>query len=776
MIHFGRSIFSRLVFALLISNHFVNSEYQPRFIPLSTSQIPQSENSQYHSLRAAPPAQPTSAALEQKTITMVQTPPGLIALPTATSNSENRKIEALDAVELFNQATECLQSGKTDEAIVKYKASLQKDPNIPQTHFNLGIAYTAKNTLPEAIECFTKAVELKSDYGKAHLQLAKSLQKKGLVSQATAHYERVTELEPNNLDAHQSLAGIYQEDHKFDKCIAHWREALRVKPDNVDIMFALANALNTANQTDEALVLYFQTLTKRPDNPSIMYNIAYTLKKLGRLAESMPFYSAVLEKDPNHASAHFSRGLAYLITGDFDKGWPDYEWRWKQEGKSDKPRGITQPMWNGGDVRGKTVFLHSEQGLGDTFQFIRYAEMVKKMGATVIVSVQPALKDIISLVPYIDKVISMTEPNPQFDEHAPLLSLPLILKTNVKNVPAHIPYLFARPDLVTHWRDKLAADTNFRIGICWQGNDKYSTSFLRAAVKAKSMALSTLFPLAKVPNITIYCMQKETGMDQLKNIPLDFKLVTFDADFDNKNGRFMDTAAVMMNLDLVITIDTSICHIAAGLGIPTWNMLPNPPDWRWMLDRNDTPWYPNMRLFRQPKPGDWDSVIQDIVRELPTMIAQKDAIRAQRHELLNKINQLIKKEPSLASASQNTSGLNFEALKERTSSSYVRQASPQPIANNIESITRKTIEAELNSSSPNSTNTEQKKPTENLHDLVDELTNINTKLYAIGADIQGKNYNSPLDDAFVENVRKFYVLSQMRSIVKEKINKMTARA
>lgn len=758
MIHSRFKLVIPLAIILLVSSPLL-AEYQPRFTPLSTTQ--NTDVLQNDTLKTTPhltqPAPPLLRqgfeGLGQKTISYAPTTP--IPLPAETNN---KNVESSDPVELFNQATELLQSGKTDEAIVKYKASIQYGPNIPQTHFNLGIAYTTKNSLPDAIECFTKAVELKPDYSKAHLQLAKALQKKGLMAQAIAHYERTIELEPNNLDAHQSVAGIYQEDHKFEKSIAHWRETLRIKPDNIDLTFALANALNTANQTEEALVLYFQTLTKRPDNPSIMYNIAYTLKKLGRLAEAMPFYSAVLDKDPNHASAHFSRGLAYLVTGDFDKGWPDYEWRWKQEGKSDKPRGITQPMWNGCDVRGKTVFLHSEQGLGDTFQFIRYAWQIKKMGATVIVSVQPALKDIISLCPYIDKVISMTEPNPKFDEHAPLLSLPLIMKTTIKTVPSHIPYLFARPDLVTQWHDKLATDTNFRIGICWQGNDKYSTSFLRAAVKAKSMALSTLFPLGKVPNITIYSLQKETGMDQLKNIPTDFKLVTFDADFDNKNGRFMDTAALIMNLDLVISIDTSICHIAAGLGIPTWNMLPNPPDWRWMLNCTDTPWYPNMRLFRQPKPGDWDSIIQDIVRELPAMIARKETLRTQKQELLATVKKLMHKEAPLPQ-----SGVYAE---------QARSMGQTPSANTIETVTRKTIEAELNTASKKSVVTEQKKSPENLHDLVDELTNINTKLYALGTDIQSKNYNSPLDDAFVENTRKFYVLSQMRSIVKEKINKM----
>jgi tetratricopeptide (TPR) repeat protein len=724
---------------LLYSISLTHAEYQPRFIPLSSSGTTEQKSV------------PITAPVSNIPHTIVSTSQvGSAEVATPVKNDKQ------DPVELFNQATQLLQSGKVDEAIEQYKLTLQHDASIPQAYFNLGIAYTTKNNVQDAIDCFTKAIEHKADYTKAHLQLAKALQKKGLTSQAAAHYERVLELEPQNAEARQAVASIYSEEHKFDQAIAHLRETVRLKPDNVDAVFSLANALNTAHHTQEALVYYFQCLTKRPENTSIMYNIAYTLKKLGRLAEAMPFYSAVLEKEPNHASAHFSRGLAYLVTGDWERGWSDYEWRWKQEGKSEKPRGISQSMWNGSDVRGKTVFLHSEQGLGDTFQFIRYAQLIKKMGATIIVSVQPALKDIISQCPYIDKVISMTEPNPQFDEHAPLLSLPLILKTTPKTVPSVVPYLFAKQELITQWRDKLAHDKNFRIGICWQGNDKYSTSFLRAAVKAKSMSLATLFPLSKVPGITLYNLQKETGTDQLQGLPSDFNLVSFDADFDGKNGRFMDTAAVIMNLDLVISIDTSICHIAAGLGVPTWNMLPNPPDWRWMLERTDTPWYKNMKLFRQPRPGDWENVMQEIIRELPTMVSQKEYIRLERQNMLKTINLI-----------------SYDQKK--------GPASP-PVAQAIESLTRKTIAAEYKNLPQEPLNQEQrtiqewassKKSPENLHELVDELTNINTKLYALGTTIQGKNYSSPLDDGFVENVRKFYVLSQMRSIVKEKIGTLT---
>jgi hypothetical protein len=204
---------------------------------------------------------------------------------------------------------------------------------------------------------------------------------------------------------------------------------------------------------------------------------------------------------------------------------------------------------------------------------------------------------------------------PTFDVHAPLVSLPAILHTTQQTVPADIPYLFADPQLVEQWRQKLAPDKNFKVGICWQGNPNYSTHFLRVAVAAKSCSAAKFAPLAYVPGVTLYSLQRETGVEQLaRGIP--FPLVTFGPEFDRDNGRFMDTAALMQNLDLIITIDTSIAHLAAGLGKPVWILIPNPPDWRWMRDRTDSPWYPNMRLFRQTTALDWDSVIQTVADQL----------------------------------------------------------------------------------------------------------------------------------------------------------------
>ena len=273
----------------------------------------------------------------------------------------------------------------------------------------------------------------------------------------------------------------------------------------------------------------------------------------------------------------------------------------------------------------KILFIWAEQGLGDTFEFIRFARVAKEIfnAQRVIVAVQRPLVDIISQCPYIDQVITTHEYPRQFDYHIPLLSMPHVTNIRLDDVPADIPYLYADPKLEAEWKEILADDPNFKIGICWQGNLNYSTQFLRMAVKAKSMPITNFLPIMSLPGVSVYSLQQMTGTDQLKDLPEDALFNVFGDDFDSTCGRFMDTAAVMKNLDLVITIDTSVCHLAAGLGVPTWNLLPNPPDWRWMLDCDDTPWYNNMRLFRQPSPDDWDSVIKRVVEELKAALAGK---------------------------------------------------------------------------------------------------------------------------------------------------------
>ncbi|HRN77651.1 MAG TPA: tetratricopeptide repeat protein [Candidatus Dependentiae bacterium] len=374
------------------------------------------------------------------------------------------------------------------------------------------------------------------------------------------------------------------------------------------IYFKMKRFLDAINDFDTVIA-------HNPNSIRAQHCKAYALMQSEQLDKAISIYQELIDQHPNDAHLRLGLSLALLSKGDFERGWHEHEWRW--EAFHAKRPEYNNPVWDGSaDLNNKTILITCEQGSGDTFQFIRYAKLIKEMGAHVIVQTSLILKTILEQCPYIDHVICSTDTLPAFDFHASTMSLPFLFKTCLDTVPTHIPYLYANPELVTYWCKKLAADTNFKIGLCWQGNPNYSIQELRDIVKAKSCHVHTFLPLADIKGISLYSLQKIGGEDQLEHINEKLHITAFSDDFDNSRGRFMDTAAVITNLDLVITIDTSIAHLAAGLGKPTWVLLPKPSDWRWMLKRTDTPWYPNMRLFRQSTPGDWDAVIQNIVHAL----------------------------------------------------------------------------------------------------------------------------------------------------------------
>lgn len=533
-------------------------------------------------------------------------------------------------IDYIGQAESCMQDKKVDAAIEFYKKAIENDPFCQEAHYGLGNAFLENNQLDEALESFKIVTSLHENNIQAYLNIARIYVKKNDTTNAKIHFQIVIALDNTHREAITELARILCDEQQYEESITLLEQLRALHPNDVAILFQLANTLNTANYNDESLIIYNYLHDKHPQSSAITYNIAYTLKKLGRITEALEFYNKTLAISPDHAEAHFSRGLAYLSIGRFKDGWEEYEWRWKRDTQAMEKRNLSKPLWDGSDLHGKTLLLHAEQGLGDTFQFIRYAKIAKEKGATIIAAVQSPLIDILSLCPYIDRVIPLTSPLPHFDVHAPLLSVPHILQTTEETIPCDIPYLYAHTQLVEYWKEKLSHDKNFKIGICWQGNPNYNTPFLRAVVAAKSIKLRQFEPLFNVPGVSVYNLQKMTGEEQLRDIPAEWNLINFDENFDKIHGRFMDTAAVIKNLDLIITVDTGLAHIAAALGALVWTFIPNPPDWRWMLDRTDTPWYPNMTLFRQPKPGDWDSVIQEIATKLYTHIEEKNNILSKK--------------------------------------------------------------------------------------------------------------------------------------------------
>lgn len=526
--------------------------------------------------------------------------------------------------QIFEQASAAYYATDYEKAIDLYQQAL-KIKSLPAIHFNLGMAYKKLNKPEQAINSFAHAIALNPQHVQAHVHLADLYHSKKILEKAIQHYERVVTLDAQSLQAHRALGQIYFEQEKLEQSLTHILAARALNPSDVHLTFEAANTLNIANRLESALALYMELLAKVPNHYSILYNVAYTLKKMGRMDEALEFYAQTLAQKPDYIDGQFGLGLAYLSLGDFERGWQGYEWRLKKTDKSIH-RAFSEPMLDVNAVAGKTVFLHAEQGLGDTLQFIRYARQLKNKGARVIAAVQRPLVRLLSLAPYLDRVIALQDPLPAFDMQAPLVSLPYLFKTTIPTIPEKTTYLYADKDLLAQWHETLSKDTNFKVGICWQGNPNYSTQFLRMTVAAKSVPASFFAPIAQVAGVSVYSLQRESGTTQLGSNKDTHNFKLFNEQFDVTHGRFMDTAAVMQNMDLIITVDTSTAHLAGALGVPVWVLIPNPPDWRWMLDRDDSPWYPTMRLFRQPTIGDWQSVLKTIIQELEKVVKEREQI------------------------------------------------------------------------------------------------------------------------------------------------------
>ncbi|MFC1842107.1 tetratricopeptide repeat protein [Candidatus Dependentiae bacterium] len=508
----------------------------------------------------------------------------------------------------FNEALECFEKAET------------LYPNSAQIYFNQSLCHMQKKDTDKTIECLKKAIEKNPDYKKAYNQLGSILHKNKRDKEAIEYLKKSLDKTPNAYNTIFLLAKCLRNVDNLESAKEYFIKAHKLKPESTIAMIELANTYNMLHQPEKAAELYKKVLEINPNQMATKYNLGYTLKKMGRVDETIKIYKEILKEKPDYAQAQFSLALAYLVLGDFQQGWETYEWRWKAY--KENKRTFDKPMWDGSNPRGKTILLYAEQGLGDTFQFVRYAKLLKNMGATIIVAAQRPVVKLLQLCKYIDVVVPRGGTLPNFDYYIHLMSLPLQFKTTVDTVPDEIPYLYANPELIDYWKKELGPDKNFKIGICWQGNKGYRSQALKHAVAAKSMHASIFKPLAEIPGVSLYCLQKVNGEEQLKEI--DFEIHTFGPDFDKSHGRFMDTAALIKNLDLIVSVDTSVCHVSAALGAQVWTMLPNPADWRWMLKTNKTPWYPNMRLFRQKEYGTWENLMQAVKQEVCKLVGEKN--------------------------------------------------------------------------------------------------------------------------------------------------------
>nr|WP_245939706.1 tetratricopeptide repeat-containing glycosyltransferase family protein [Stenomitos frigidus] len=420
--------------------------------------------------------------------------------------------------------------------------------------------------------------------------------------------QRVVQLQPDAAEAWGNLGTALQEQGCYEDAIAHFNRAIALKPDYAEAHYNLALVLQKQDRLEDALFHSQQTIALKPEFVDAYYNQGFLLRRLGRLEEAIAHYRTATQLAPNSAGAHKNLGHALLLTGALQQGFQEYEWRWRQPGWA--PRLFAQPLWDGSPLIGRTILLHAEQGFGDTIQFIRYAALVRDRGGRVIVECQPSLLRLLETAAGIDQLIAQGAPLPDFDVHAPLLSLPHLCSTTLETIPAPVAYL--SPPVDHPLRLKVPPGTRLKVGIAWTGNPDHKNN------RYRSCAIEQFRALCQLPGIAFFSLQKgapEADLQALAELPIQ----SLSASLDD----FTATAAAIAQLDLVITIDTAVAHLAGALGKPVWLLLSVAPDWRWLLERDDSPWYPTMRLFRQRQRGSWQGVFERVAAELALWVERQ---------------------------------------------------------------------------------------------------------------------------------------------------------
>jgi tetratricopeptide (TPR) repeat protein len=496
-------------------------------------------------------------------------------------------------------------SGDFVAAALSFRRAVELQPDLVQAHYNLANILYHVGKQDEAISFYESALRLKPDYAEVLNNLGVARQAKGDIAEAIECYRRALALIPNFADAYSNLGSAYQEKGEIAEAIACCKRAIELNPDYADGYRNLGSAHQELGQFTEAEACYRRALAITPKNPAVHDNLGSVLQGIGKYDEAIASHRRALALSPACASAHYNESLILLQRGEFERGWNKYEFRWKT--KQRRGWDVAEKRWEGESLIGRTILLHAEQGLGDTLQFVRYAPVVKSLGATVVLVCPKSIVRLLMSVPGIDHVIGHGDDLPPFDFHSPMMSLPRVFGTTLDSIPGDVPYVFADERLIGEWRGNLNTQCRggeFRIGIHWRGGKE------KGVWSSRNIPLEHFVWLAQSKLARLVSLQKDGGVcSQSAEKDALFELV---GNVDALQGAFMDTAAVMMSLDLVISCDTSIAHLAGALGVPVWVALPYVPDWRWLLDRSDSPWYPTMRLFRQKRAGDWAGVFEEI--------------------------------------------------------------------------------------------------------------------------------------------------------------------
>lgn len=490
--------------------------------------------------------------------------------------------------------------GRYEAALETCDKALALKPDLAAAHGVKGAIKLDEQSYQQAIAPLRRAIELEPSLWEAQINLSEALRADGDLEEARQIAARSVEEFPESAAAQNSLGNIFYEQRDYIAALKCYDAALAGDGDLADAHLNKGNALARLNRLDEAEIAINRCLALRPEDATALVNLGGVHQAGGKIESALELFEQAFALEPDHADAHWNRGIAKLLTGDLLGGYEDYEHRWRLPEFTARHSDI--PLWDGGDLEGRTILIHSEQGYGDTLQFIRYVPMLAGKGAKVIVESHPPLVSLLIEVEGVSSVVARGEDQPAVDVQAPIMSLPYLFKTNLNTIPAEVPYLGLSPTVAIDLGD----DSRTLVGIAWAGRPTHKNDSNR------SMPLELFAPLAEMPGISLVGLQFDARFDERDRVSWGDDILDIRPQVDD----FSDSATAIAGLDLVITVDTAVAHLAGALGKTAWVLLPFAPDWRWMLDRGDSPWYPSVRLFRQSSPSDWAPVMDAVVAAL----------------------------------------------------------------------------------------------------------------------------------------------------------------
>ena len=512
--------------------------------------------------------------------------------------------------EALNNRGNALQAlGRHAEAIDSYERALRERPAYAEALNNRGNALLALERFSEALESYDQALAIQPGYAEAHSNRSTALLAFCRPGEALEAAVRALDAHADYPEALGNRGKALQALGRHDEALQSYEEAHRLRPADADGLNNLGNALHALGRYEEALERYEDALRVRPDSVESLNNRGNVLQALRRPEEALASYAQALALAPDDAEAHWNEALARLSVGDYELGWEKYEWRWRNPALGIPTRDTRRPPWLGAeDVSGKTVLLHAEQGFGDAIQLVRYAPLVAARGARVVLACAEPLRALFETVQGVESVFVPEQSVPAFDFHVPLMSLPLAFRTTLDNLPSRVPYLQAPENKAAAWQRRLMEQgPGLKVGLAWSGNPRFG------AARLKACPVERLEPLLSVPGCVFVSLQTGDAAVEAARLSGEGPAVI---EAGPEFAGFDDTAALVTALDLVISIDTAVAHLAGALGKPVWIMLPYAADWRWLIDREDSPWYPSARLYRQTHPGDWASVVDRLATDL----------------------------------------------------------------------------------------------------------------------------------------------------------------